>query len=111
MKPSSLHILRLILFHKMKPYYYLIHIILLRIHIPLQLIHYFSINTVGNIGRWQILEHQDDVWRALYQGGKDELLLFLRQESILDFTIHTPTIEDQFMSLYEGGTIDDSFKN
>ena len=60
---------------------------------------------------FQILEHQDDVWRALYQGGKDELLLFLRQESILDFTIHTPTIEDQFMSLYEGGTIDDSFKN
>ncbi|MEG0293070.1 ABC transporter ATP-binding protein [Enterococcus sp.] len=54
---------------------------------------------------YKILEHQDQQWRLLYTGENKELLQFLNQDSILDFTVQTPTLEDQFLSLYEGGAV------
>lgn len=54
---------------------------------------------------YTVLEHHDQQWRLLYTGENKELLQFLNQDSILDFTVQTPTLEDQFLSLYEGGDV------
>lgn len=42
--------------------------------------------------------------RFLYQGELHQLAEMLKNPAIKDFTVEEPTLDDQFMSLYEGGT-------
>ena len=51
---------------------------------------------------FKVLDHNNQQWRLLYTGENKELLQFLSQPAIQDFTVQTPTLEDQFLSLYEG---------
>lgn len=57
---------------------------------------------------FQLLSQSEQEWRLLYTGDNHSLLHFLDQETILDFSIQTPTLDDQFLSLYEGGEKNDS---
>lgn len=50
-----------------------------------------------------ILKHQGDETRLLFEGDLKEILPLLADRSIKDFTVTNPELEDQFMSLYEGG--------
>ncbi|MEI5990711.1 hypothetical protein A5881_002216 [Enterococcus termitis] len=52
-----------------------------------------------------ILKHQGNETRLLYEGDLHEVLPLLGDPSIQDFTITNPELEDQFMALYEGGTV------
>ncbi|HIZ53447.1 MAG TPA: ABC transporter ATP-binding protein [Candidatus Enterococcus avicola] len=54
---------------------------------------------------FKVLDHNNQQWRLLYTGENKELLQFLSQPTIQDFTVQTPTLEDQFLSLYEGGNL------
>lgn len=54
---------------------------------------------------FKILDRNNQQWRLLYTGENKELLHFLSQPTIQDFTVQTPTLEDQFLSLYEGGNL------
>lgn len=54
---------------------------------------------------FKVLDHNNQQWRLLYTGENKELLQFLSQPAIQDFTVQTPTLEDQFLSLYEGGNL------
>ncbi|MGX7243808.1 ABC transporter ATP-binding protein [Enterococcus quebecensis] len=52
-----------------------------------------------------ILKHQGNETRLLYEGDLRAVLPLLDDASIQDFTITNPELEDQFMALYEGGTV------
>ncbi|ALS36859.1 ABC-2 type transport system ATP-binding protein [Enterococcus rotai] len=52
-----------------------------------------------------ILKHQGNETRLFYEGKLQEILPLLADSSIQDFTITNPELEDQFMALYEGGTV------
>lgn len=60
---------------------------------------------------FKILSQTQENWQALYTGEKKALLDFLKQEKVLDFQVLIPSLEDQFMVLYEGGQLDDRRKN
>ncbi|MBM7690120.1 ABC transporter ATP-binding protein [Enterococcus ureilyticus] len=50
-----------------------------------------------------ILKHQGNETRLFYEGDLHKVLPLLGDESIEDFTVTNPELEDQFMALYEGG--------
>lgn len=52
-----------------------------------------------------ILKHEGNETRLFYEGDLHEVLPLLADQSIQDFTITTPELEDQFMALYEGGEL------
>lgn len=64
-----------------------------------------TLTTQDFSSNFKILDHQNQQWRLLYKGSNNELLQFLNQPGIQDFTVQTPTLEDQFLSLYEGGRL------
>lgn len=64
-----------------------------------------TLTTQDFSSNFKILDHQNQQWRLLYKGPNNELLQFLNQPGIQDFTVQTPTLEDQFLSLYEGGRL------
>lgn len=62
-------------------------------------------NTISLAGleNVQILTQEPHTLRFFYQGDMNQLAHFLTNPSIKEFTIEHPTLEQQFMLLYEGG--------
>ncbi len=58
---------------------------------------------------FKVIAQQQNEWQTLYTGSKNELLQFLNRPEIVDFQVSIPSIEEQFMALYEGGVYDDTF--
>ena len=56
----------------------------------------------------QLLKQEDNSARLLVNLSKQQLIALISDKSIEDFSVTLPNLEDQFMSLYEGGNQDDS---
>ena len=52
----------------------------------------------------QVLAQESHTVRFFYQGDMNQLAHFLTNPAIKEFTIEHPTLEQQFMLLYEGGS-------